>query len=210
MTDCSTLGVRVGVLGDGGWLAYRNHSGEVALALFEAVKEVLSQASLSLGQLAGFIFCEGPGSTLGIRINAMALRTWNSLGNKPRPVFAYKSLEAAAILVRLSEANDSAFTLFSDLRKNAWNACSGNSDGSTSTIEVVPKESLGNWKERRYFIQQRLYSPGAPPESEPLNYDLEPLGASDDFINLFQPVEQPAVYQTTTTQFKKWVPQRHR
>lgn len=212
VTDCSTTGARVGVLDQRGWLDYRNLPGETGSVLFEGVRQVLGKSSISLNDLAGYSYCEGPGSTLGIRINAMALRTWISLSKKPKPVYAYKSLEAAALQVlnRNPGAIESTFALFSDLRKNAWNGCRVDPDGTIGPIEVVGENALKEWPSHRFFIQQRIHSPGSPPDSVKLDYDLECLGSCLEFRKLFRRTDKVTVFQTTTTAFKKWVPQRHR
>ena len=210
LTDCSAPGVRVGILDKSGWLAYTSRNGEAVAALFEAVETVLAQTGLALEDLGGFAYCEGPGSTLGIRINLMALKTWNSLYAHPRPVFAYQSLQAAALIIRSTSLAQSDFVIFSDLRKGVWNACKVDDAGMISPIEAVDRTALDGWSGRRFYLRQRLYSPGPPPEAQSLEYDLKPLGTSREFLKLFAAVEEPGVFQTTITEFKRWEPQRHR
>ena len=111
LTDCSALGTRAGLLGESGWLAYGSYSGEVSAVLFEAVKDILTRSRLRLQDIQGFVHCEGPGSTLGIRINAMAIRTWNSLTETPRPVYVYRSLPAAGLLVQETHLANATITI---------------------------------------------------------------------------------------------------
>ena len=210
VTDCSCPGARVGILAETGWLAYRNKSGETGATLFQAVKEVLNESGLSLSQLAGLAYCEGPGSTLGIRINAMALRTWISLEKQPPSLFSFKSLEAAVCLIRETESNEEAVAVFSDFRKESWNVCFSDQVGQFSPIEIIDLADVASLQQDQYFVQQRIHSPGQPPHSRLINYDLEPLATSAQFIQLLEPREQPTVFQTSTTTFKKWVPERHR
>ena len=51
------------------------------------VFECLDELGADIGSVRAFAFCEGPGSILGIRTSAMALRAWNVL--RPRPMFGY-------------------------------------------------------------------------------------------------------------------------
>ena len=210
LTDCSAPGVRVGLLCQNGWLAYENRTGETGAALFQVVKELLSKAKLGLEDIQAFGYCEGPGSTLGIRINAMALRTWVSLSVEPKPVFAYRSLEAAAILIKQTKTPGTDFSILSDLRKNSWNGAIVTDQAQKPEIGRVTIDELKDWPKPRYFIQQRIHSPGLPPGSEQIEYDLELIGTNPAFLNLLRPVEQANVFQTTTTDFKKWTPSRHR
>ena len=208
VTDASSAGAHAGILGRDGWLAYRTELGETSRTLFDAVQHLLQETGLQMRDFHGFVFCQGPGSTLGIRINCMAIRTWISLDAGEPPVYAYKSLEAMAKIQ--SDLRADPFAIFSDLRKNYWNGIRVDSPGQFSPIQVVGLDDLENWPENRFHIQQRLYSPGGPPGSQLLNYDIEPLKNPKYFSGLIQRVEKPTVFQTTATKFKKWVPQRHR
>ncbi len=210
VTDASSPGAQAGVLVDGQWASFAKLEGEASKVLFTAVETVLEEAGLTLNDIRGFAYCEGPGSTLGIRINSMAIRTWNSLMNTPMPIFSYRSLNACAASVEYQEPTDTSYAIFSDLRKNIWNALRVNEDSETGELEIVEAKDLGNWPKPRYYIQQRLFSPGKPEGSEALDYSIESLGAENRLIDLLRKVETPEVLQTTETTFKKWVPARHK
>lgn len=209
VTDCSCPGIRAGVLGSNGWISYITKTGETGAALFNAVKEILARAKLGLEDLAGFAYCEGPGSTLGIRINAMAIRTWNTLSSETKPIFAYKSLEAAACLIRESRRASREFAVFSDFRKHAWNGCSTVATGDYSKIEIVGEAAIKSWPNQRYFIQQRIHSLGKAPGSELIDYDLGPLGEATPFLDLLEKCDKPTAYLVNKPEFKKWTPKRH-
>lgn len=84
--DAASACVQVGVLRADGTAAWHADTAESGVAVFRGV-ERLGVDPLAV---AAFVFCDGPGSVLGIRTAAMALRTWHVL--KPRPLFAYSSL----------------------------------------------------------------------------------------------------------------------
>lgn len=210
LTDCSAPGVRVGVLDPSGWPAYCRLEGETVAELFKAVDQVLKGSGLSLEDLGGFTYCEGPGSTMGIRINAMAIRTWNQITGTPKPVYAYRSLPAAALLIQEQQPRSGSFSLFSDLRKNAWNALRCGPDSAGASITVVHARELETWPRPFYFLQQRLHSPSRPEEALDLDYDLKPVGPLQAFAHLWRQADPPGVFQTTRTEFKKWTPTRHR
>ncbi len=210
VTDCSCPGIRAGVLGSNGWISYVSKTGETGAALFDAVKEVLACAKLGLKDISGFAYCEGPGSTLGIRINAIAIRTWNALNSETKPIFGYKSLEAAICMIRENSGKSGEFAVFSDFRKHAWNGCSTAVSGDYSTIEIVAESAIESWPDERYFIQQRIHSPGKAPGSEVIDYDLEPLGKSAPFLELLEKSDKPTAYLVKKPEFKTWTPERHR
>jgi tRNA threonylcarbamoyladenosine biosynthesis protein TsaB len=210
LTDCSAPGVRAGILGDSGWMAYQQKDGETGSVLFETVKQLLFECRLSLQDIRSFAYCEGPGSTLGIRINAMALRTWNQLTEIPRPIYAYRSLGAAAVLRKQNDPGAEIFAVLSDLRKDFWNGLKVDSNKAPGTIGTVTAKELESWPGQRFFIQQRIHSPGLPKGAAPLDYHLESMPAAKAFPELLRPVDQPTVFQTTQTTFKQWTPSRHR
>lgn len=73
----------------------------------------VAQLGVDPGEAGCFVFCDGPGSVLGIRTAAMALRTWHVL--RPRPVFAYTSLALVA------HAGGHAETGYiADARRDSW------------------------------------------------------------------------------------------
>ncbi len=210
LTDCTAPGVRAGILGEHGWLAYVKLEGETGSTLFEAVKQLLTDTKLSLDELQSFAYCEGPGSTLGIRINSMALRTWVSISPGTKTIYTYRSLEAAGMLIELERKTETVFTVLSDLRKNSWNALRFSPETDSDEIRVASAEELSDWPETRYFIQQRIHSPGMPPGAKLIDYDLKALGSQSHFLASLRKVEKPEIFQTTTTEFKKWTPNRHR
>lgn len=96
--------------GDGAFSArWATSDSEATTAVFECV-EKLARSPVDAG---AYVYCEGPGSILGIRTVAMALRTWNAL--RPRPVFAYCSL--AVVAHALGEADAS---VIADARRSTW------------------------------------------------------------------------------------------
>jgi hypothetical protein len=79
---------------------------EAGVALFSCAEKLLARASLEIADIAAFIFCDGPGSVLGIRTAAVALRAWRAM--RERPAYAYCSL---ALVARHLLATDNARNL---------------------------------------------------------------------------------------------------
>jgi tRNA threonylcarbamoyladenosine biosynthesis protein TsaB len=73
----------------------------------------VAQLGVDPGAAGCFVFCDGPGSVLGIRTAAMALRTWHVL--RPRPVFAYSSLALVAHAAGRAETG-----YIADARRDSW------------------------------------------------------------------------------------------
>ena len=68
-------GVRVGVLSGGRWVGQGISPDGALEGLFGCVEAALADAKLSLADIRSFALCVGPGSVLGIRIAALAVRS---------------------------------------------------------------------------------------------------------------------------------------
>ena len=120
-------GVRVGVLSGGRWVG-QGLSPEGALeGLFGCVEVALAEAKLKLGDIRSFALCVGPGSVLGIRIAALAVRSWSAL--EPRPIFIWESLAGIARSA-LTVGEQGPFLVAVESRLKRWHALEVSADGS--------------------------------------------------------------------------------
>jgi len=113
LVDACSAEVQVGWLDQGGDGRWASSDREAGIGVFLCLKELDVDPSAA----AAFIFCEGPGSLLGIRTAAMALRAWNVI--TPKPMFSYRSLELTA-----HAENEPNLTLIADARRDAWHTVS--------------------------------------------------------------------------------------
>ena len=98
--DASGPSVCVGLLADDrNWLAHTEAPGAALECLFPAVEATLNTAQLRFEQLRSFIYCEGPGSVLGLRLCAMAIETWSRLYPTAAQLYSYNSLQLCAALI---------------------------------------------------------------------------------------------------------------
>jgi tRNA threonylcarbamoyladenosine biosynthesis protein TsaB len=120
-------GVRVGVLSGGRWVG-QGLSPEGALeGLFGCVEVALAEAKLKLSDIRSFALCVGPGSVLGIRIAALAVRSWSAL--EPRPIFVWESLAGIARSA-LAAGEKGPFLVAAESRLKRWHALEVSADGS--------------------------------------------------------------------------------
>ncbi|MDR2981235.1 MAG: hypothetical protein LBV12_03200 [Puniceicoccales bacterium] len=200
-----------GVWQNGQWLAYQNSAGLAATeGLFSATDAVLKSASLGVEDCAGFIFVEGPGSILGIRIAAMAIRGWKALpGLADKPVYATGTLSLAAHLLLREDPSRQNFSLLADSRQGRWNVAIVDNGTVPSGFEEIRGEHLAELPTPRYRITQRAL--GAPPvecldlPSALLKNDPGVLSVQ----SLLHIVESPDALNMPG-EFSKWEPQRHR
>ncbi len=214
--DASGATVFVGVMGpdkDGGlggqWLAQVDLQGAALEALFPSVDSALAEAGLSLDALKGFIYCEGPGSVLGLRLCAMAIETWSRLHPASAHRFAYNSLQLTAALITLDHPEAAEALLVSDWKKGAWNAVTIKHHHPGPT-DVVDAEALASWSGPLFHLPQRKGWQAPPEGATTLAYEPQRLTEVMQCPGLLRPTEAIELYSSGVNTFQKWVPERHR
>lgn len=136
-------GVRVGVLVDGRWLAESSVTAGALEATTDLASEVLNKAHLKFSDIKSYAVCIGPGSMLGIRVSAMAVRTWATLYQ--RPIYVWESLNLLAELA-LEQGIKPPFAVINESRLKRWNYLAVKSAYSfepTVELEVVEANARG-------------------------------------------------------------------
>ncbi|MCC5025835.1 MAG: peptidase M22 [Candidatus Synoicihabitans palmerolidicus] len=188
----------------GGWLE-RDKSPRWSRSTQEAgvgVFQVLAQLGVSPSQAQAFIFCEGPGSILGIRTVATVLRTWIALN--PRPVYCYRSLELVA-----HTTGQVGQTIICDARRQSWHTLTIGPDFAFAGIHRTPTAELP---------AQNLLSPdgfrcwSAWPSSPPTIVAYNPPQLSDALTQapLLRPTEDPDAFLHEDPSYVQWTPRIHR
>jgi tRNA threonylcarbamoyladenosine biosynthesis protein TsaB len=179
-----------------GWLSrdgdrWETSSEEAGVGVFRCVERL----NVDLAQIAGFVFCEGPGSMLGIRTVAMALRTWNVLAT--RPVFAFQSLALVAAAL-----GDPQLTLIADARRESWHALRlGGKLQRLPTSELqgalATPENFRNWS-------------ALPAGVKSVSYALAELLPKIPDADLFRATDAPDAFLHEEPSYVTWTPQIHR
>ncbi len=193
LIDAASARVQVGVLGAGVAPRWSSRQEEAGVGIFECLDELGDE----IDSARSFAFCEGPGSILGIRTSAMALRVWNVL--RPRPTFGYIGLAVvAAALGRPAAA------VIADARRGQWHRLF-----LGGPMERVPAPELaGELVTPEGF---RHWDP-LPAQAAWTSYDLAALFALRPVADadLFRPAESPDAFLHEERSYAKWVPQIHR
>lgn len=151
--DAASSRVQVGLLlsnsDSGEWQTIDDEAG---VAVFKCL-EALGRNPMDAGS---FVYCDGPGSILGIRTTAMAIRTWQVL--RGRPVYGYCSLAVLAHGIGNRDA-----TFIADARRDAWHTFkigsglrrvgSGELNG-----ELIMPENFRHWSDLPTAVQRVPYS----------------------------------------------------
>ncbi len=111
-------GVRVGVLADGRWVEESVVAAGALEAMTDLAAEVLKKAHLKFTDIKSYAVCIGPGSMLGIRVSAMAVRTWATLYQ--RPIYVWESLKLLSEHA-LEQGVKTPFAAINESRLKRWN-----------------------------------------------------------------------------------------
>lgn len=179
-----------------GWLTEKSSRWETSdeesgVGVFRCVEAL----GVELGEVGAFVFCEGPGSILGIRTVAMALRTWNVFG--PKPVFSYQSLALVA-----QACGDPDVRVIADARRDSWHVLqAGGKLQRVATADLTGKlampENFRNWTP-------------LPPGITRVPYSLAELLPRVADIDLFSESIAPDAFLHEEPNYVTWTPRVHR
>lgn len=189
--DAASSRVQTGWLEAGGQSAWTAKEQEAGLALFRGIEQLRGNPA----NAGAFIFCEGPGSILGIRTAAAAIRTWTVL--RGRPVYAYQSLDLVARALGQSDT-----TVIADARRQLWHAqvCDQplrRVPLAELTGPLVMPAGFRHWSE-----------PPTTYASTP--YELPELFQTTIELDIFHPCAEPDAFMHSEPEYKTWTPQIHR
>ena len=169
----------------------------------------LQKANLHLEEIKGFLYCEGPGSTLGIRLSVMALRTWLTFPVfKNTPIYAYNSFRMGSALLQI-EGTSPPFHIFSENRKDFWNVLSVSNKKKLPLLNQITTEQLSKLKGPFFHLPQHK-SLLSSHRGQSLQYSLQKLPAIIKLPGLIRKVETPLPLVGSKTEYVKWNKERHR
>jgi tRNA threonylcarbamoyladenosine biosynthesis protein TsaB len=164
---------------------------ESGVGVFQALVEL----DVRPADARAFVFCDGPGSILGVRTAAMAIRTWRMLTS--RPVFAYHSLALVAHALNRPDTE-----VIADARRDSWHSVA-----ASGLLRRVPTAELGASlvmpENFRHWTPLPLHAATA-------HYRIPELFASALDADLFRQTENPDAFLHEEPSYVTWTPHVHR
>jgi tRNA threonylcarbamoyladenosine biosynthesis protein TsaB len=202
--DAASTVAQAGLLAAGRPAHWEREEGEAGLALFAAAARLLPDPA-ALAGIGAYAFCEGPGSLLGARTAAMAVRTWLTVA--PKPVYGYRSLAVAAAAAAPAHRGRE-FAVIADARRDTWHCQFVGADGALGPLRRLPPAELPAG-ERLMPEGFRFWStPPAGTLSCP--YDLAAIFAAVGEADLFTADDDADAFQHEAPAYRQWTPQVHR
>jgi len=202
--DAASTTVQVGLLRADAPPLWRASSDEAGKALFTLADETLRAASLTLADVRAFAFDAGPGSMLGVRTVAMALRTWQALA--ARPAYQFQSL--ALLAHKLARAGHTG-AVIADARRDTWHVVEFSAPDRIVPLRRVPTAELAAsatplWQPAAF----RAWSQ-SPRATQDCAFDLAALFAAHANADILTATEAPEAFQHEAPEYKKWSAQVH-
>ena len=191
LIDAASVQVQVAWIEDVSSARWATSNDEAGIGVFRCLAELGIQPS----DAAAFVFCDGPGSILGVRTVATALRTWSVLS--ARPTFAYHSLAVVA-----AGLNEPSAQVIADARRDFWHGLS-----LGGKLRRIPTPELsGDLVTPEGF---RHWTP-LPANVRRVPYNLAALLPKISDTKLFRPTDAPDAFLHEEPSYVTWTPQVHR
>jgi tRNA threonylcarbamoyladenosine biosynthesis protein TsaB len=191
LIDAASARVQVGCFEAAGGVRWQTSDEQAGAGIFGCIEAM----GCELAEMRAFAFCDGPGSILGIRTAAMALRTLQALA--ARPVFAYCSLAVVAHALGQDDVS-----VIADARRGAWHRYTlggglGRVPGPELSGRLVMPEGFQHW------------SP-LPGSVAGTSYTLADLLPEIAGVELFRQTDAPDAFLHEEPAYATWTPQVHR
>lgn len=203
VVDASSTKIQVGIPRETDWLHVETVALPAMEGLFQAVSNLLNKVGFSLCEAEKLFFCEGPGSTLGLRITAAFAKTVIWEGRGKVSLQTYNALDLA------SRMTDQAPLYLQAPFRKGWRFVRTPAKGSEVGTKKLyeSKEALSLFPESHHLPDPR--SIGEPmDEDKMIEYDLALTKGLKDLHAVSEPADAPVVYSPVPPTFKKWNPAR--
>lgn len=189
--DAASTRIHAGWLADATTPRWQTSHLEAGIGLFAAIQAL----GVDVNEAGAFIFCEGPGSILGVRTVAMAIRAWCVL--KPRPVFIYASIGLLAEAIA-----DPALGVIVDARRDSWHHFQLGRGLRRVPASELPSSPLAMPEGFRHWAP-------VPGHAKIVPYDLPDLLLRTRDVPLFRPTDSPDAFLAEEPAYVTWTPKIH-
>ena len=203
VVDASTNYVHVGIPDAEGWQCLARVEEQALEGLFLAT-EKSSKIPKKISQVNSVYYCEGPGSTLGLRLAAAFVKSikWNH-AHADFDVFIYNALDLASLLVSPKKYRHPS-TL------SGWISFCADTPPNPLEAEkkIVPQdEAFAEYPDSFHLPDIRKRATPVLPE-QTINYDLSKINGLSDLDLISKPYSSILPYNPKAPEFKKWTPRQ--
>ena len=201
--DASSGSIQVGIPESEEWLHVESVELSALEGLFMATSGVLKKIGRELSEVDALFFCQGPGSTLGLRISAAFVKTvlWESGGGIP--LYSYNALDLASRMPENPPAH-----LQAPFRKGWRFVRSQKGSEAIGDKDIHESERAFSLFPESHHLPDPRGNDESIDSSKLITYDLAGSKGLQDLKLVALPAESPEVYSPAPPSFKKWNPER--
>ena len=194
LLDASSTQVHVGVPSTDGWRFLHRSETPALASIFEGFRLCLEETDSQAGSTDAILFCEGPGSTLGLRAALTLAKTLLSQLDPPPAILTYNALHAAALL-----ATDPSAPILADYRQGQWYLREPSGE-----IRVIEEAEALEFAPRSQPLRQRKNWRQFTETGPDVDYDLSRLPGLAALGPILRPAATPALFDLRPATFRKW------
>lgn len=202
VVDASTSPVQIGIPDTKRWTAIIRSDEQALEGLFSATEKVMDETGRKTSEINRIFYCEGPGSTLGLRIAAAFVRTLRWTNKKPAfSVYSYNALDLASAL-----APDPECTIQAPFRMGLRFVRIPHKDPRKSEKKIMPEEEAFEQYPSSYHLPDIRKRSKPVDSGKILSYDLSKIKGLADLSSISKPCPKATPYNPQAPVFKKWTP----
>lgn len=194
LLDASSPKVQVGIPGASGWRALHCSEDSALTSIFEGSQRCLEEAASLPEMIDAILFCEGPGSTLGLRAALTLAKTLQSQVSPPPAILVYNALHAAALLCESPGA-----PILADYRQGQWYLRERSGE-----IRVIEDNEALEIASDCHSLRQRKSWKKLPGVGPSVDYDLSRLAGLEALDPILRPIDLPSLFDLRPATFRKW------
>ncbi len=205
VVDASSSNLQVGLATAEGWNRIESSAKQAMEGLYHAIGRILSNSECKMDGISVVHYCEGPGSTLGLRIAAACVRTmaWNASSRDFR-LFKYNALDLAP---RMVEEKVSFLQAPYRMGTRIVRIEGSNPIGRKQLFNA--EQALKKFPNSHHLPDPRNHFP-LPDNAVLIKYDLARVSGLSDLNPISQPCSSPLPFAPQATAFRKWNPHQSR
>lgn len=209
--DASSETMQAGLWQAGEWLAFYESKEAPLESFFTAVDNLFTETAKDFKDIDRIVFCEGPGSILGMRIVAIALQAWRIFFKEAAiSVVSYNAMEWAASVVKEKNPLNASFYTITPSRNLCWNVYDALQHKLMELSVQELKALQASQPESPFFlIKQRKTAINLPFAVIDFDYNLHNHPTSFLKIELFTPRQDLDAISVNSPVFQKWDGKRH-
>lgn len=209
LVDAAGPGLVTGLLRNGHWLDHSRTEGGFLESLQPAVQDLLDQNGIRLADLNGVLHAEGPGSTLGLRLAAMFLR---SLMETPA-LCGWRCLQYNNLALAAAERTDPAapqpVQLGAPWRRDRIHRVTVR-PGPPVAFDLDAAHPGNVMSSSLQMVELGRRPANLPEGAGVIPYPWEKIPeVLKAFPDLLESRDRPGLYQVEAPAFAKWSPERH-